>query len=124
MSDISIKSLFYRNAQCFFWLTEMQYSWVFRIIKRLTCSGPMSTNVQLLRMQTVSESLINKMLSTVILSDTLKIMIYQYWKRIDRSLSMISNILETSLGRQLYLHTSMIDSEYSFERTHNCTIMF
>ena len=74
------------------------------------------------RLQTVNKSLINQVLSTGILSDTLKfdkVMIRFYFKSIARiglvSSSTISKVLDIfSLGRQVYLHTgtssSMIDN--------------
>ena len=78
------------------------------------------------RLQTVNKSLINQVLSTGILSDTLKfdkVMICFYFKSIARiglfSSSTISKVLDIcNLGRQVYLHTSMIDNEYIF--IHNC----
>ena len=82
------------------------------------------------RMQTVNKSFINQVLSTGILSDTLKfdkVMIHHYLKCIARigffSSSTILKVLETSLVyRQVYLHTSMTDNEYGF--IHNCACIY
>ena len=75
---------------------------------------PVAYNV---RMQTVNKSLRNQVLNTGILSHTLKIdkvMIYIIICYVSSLLPTISKVLETSLGRQVYLHTSMIDNEYDF----------
>ena len=80
------------------------------------------------RMQMVNKSLISQVLSTGILSDTLKfdkVMIHHYLKSIARiCLFSFSNDLKSirdifSLGRQVYLHTSMTDNKYGF--IYNCT---